>query len=159
MRNIRVQLLDAVEDRDRLVEAYNWRETAPRWFRECLDVWKESLEEYLNSAADELHYGIWGGEEMLATVRLIPCEPAGTYNIHLNAKKGIDFEALFVGACTLRDFVFKQGKVHVYGYLPSINRGISQLYECLGFVDSGIRVFKGVVHGKVIEWKHYVIAN
>jgi len=73
--------------------------------------------------------------------------------------KGIDFEALYVASCTLRDFLFKQGHICIYGYLPTINRGISRLYECLGFTDTGIRVFKGIVHGKLVEWKHYAIVH
>jgi hypothetical protein len=154
--SIELRLLDIDKDRELFIEAYNWRNRAPRWFRECLNIWKESLEEYLENAVTEFHYGVWVDGEFQASIRLIETVPR-IFNIHLYARRGVNLEDLYVSGVTLRDFLVKQGIAGFYGYLPIINKGISHLYECLGFEDTGIRVFKGVIRGRVVEWKHYAL--
>lgn len=159
MEDIKVQLLSSDKDKDLLIDAYRWRETSPSWFQECLEIWKESLEDYLESSVNELHYGVWHEGQFIAAIRLVPDQMDFVYNLHLNVKKGTDPEVLYVASCTLRDFLFSQGRIYIYGYLPTFNRGISKLYECLGFTDTGIRIFKGMVRGKLVEWKHYAIVH
>jgi hypothetical protein len=153
-----IRLLNIETERDLFIEAYNWRYEAPRWFQECLDIWKETLEDYLENSKDELHYGVWDGEVLIAVIRLIQDVP-GLFNIHLSVRKGTDWNVLLAAGNCLRDFLFSAGIQGAYGYLPVINKSISKLYECLGFTDSGIRVFKGIVHGRLMEWKHYFILN
>jgi hypothetical protein len=147
-----VRLLDSDTDRDLLIEAWHFRDTAPRWFRECLDIFKETKEEYLENSRDELHFGVID-DQLLAVIRLIP-EKQGMWNIHLSARKGTAPEVLLAAGLNVRERMVKHG-ASFYGYLPERNKTIGLLYEALGFVDSGLRIYKGVVHGKVVCWKHY----
>jgi hypothetical protein len=151
-----VRLLNLDEERDLFIEAYNWRYDAPRWFQECLDIWKETLEDYLENAKDELHYGVWDDEVFVAVIRLIQ-DASGLFNIHLSVRRGTDWNVLLAAGNCLREFLRSVGVSGTYGYLPVINKSISKLYQCLGFSDTGIRVFKGVVHGRLMEWQHYLL--
>lgn len=150
------RLLDTESDVLLFEEAFRWRDTAPKWFQKCMDVWKESFDEYMENRKDELHYGMFEGDEVFAVLRLIQSQP-GWFNLHLSARRGADWEKILQVTATLRDWIFDQKILGCYGYIPTINRGICQLYESLGFVDTGIKVFKGVVHGKLVCWKHYAI--
>lgn len=153
-----LRLLDVDKDKDLLIEAYDWRLTAPAWFRKCLDIFKETKEEYLENAKDEMHFGVFEDEEMKAVIRLVQDRP-GVLNIHLSAKKGADIEMILAAGETLRDLLFEKGVQSFFGYLPTLNKGISKLYEALGFHDTGIRVYKGQIHNKVVCFRHYFLAN
>jgi hypothetical protein len=152
-----VRLLDGDADRDLLIEAWHFRDTAPRWFRECLDIFKETKDEYLENAKGELHFGVFEDDRLDAVIRLIPEKPT-VWNIHLSARKGIALETLLAAGVNVRERMLKHD-ASFYGYLPERNKGISRLYEALGFVDSGLRLYKGVVHGKVVAWKHFILLN
>jgi hypothetical protein len=154
---ITVRLLDSEQDKDFLIEAWHFKDTAPRWFRECLDIFKETIDEYLESARDEFHFGVFDDEGLAATVRLIPERPT-IWNLHLYARKGASLDILLAAGIDIRERMLPHGATF-YGYLPVRNKGVSWLYEALGFVDSGLRLYKGVVHGKVVEWKHYIMWN
>lgn len=151
-----VRLLDSDKDRDLLIEAWHFRDTAPRWFRECLDIFKETLGEYLENSRDEFHFGVFD-ERLLAVVRLIP-ETPGVWNIHLSARKGTPVEVLLAAGLNIKERMFEHG-ASFYGYIYHRNRTICRLYESLGFEDSGLRVYKGQIRNKVVEWVHYVLLN
>lgn len=158
MKTHRLQLLDAEKDRDLLIEAYDWRLTAPAWFRKCLDIFKETKDEYLESAKGELHFGVFEEDEMKAVIRLAQEKP-GVLNIHLSAKRGTNPEMLLAAGETLRDRLFAEGVQSFYGWIPTLNKGVCHLYEALGFHDTGLRIWKGVIHGKVVCFKHYALAR
>jgi len=150
-----VRLLDVEKDGRVFKEAWEWSRSAPKWFLDTLDVWKETFEEQMDAAKNELHYGVFVADQATAVVRLIEAFP-WVFNIHLAARRRTPLETLVEAGSKLRDFLYSQGVQGFYGYIPAQNRGIIRLYEALGFRDSGIRCFKGATHGRVIEWKHMV---
>lgn len=153
-----IRLLDSEKDRDVLVEAWNWRESAPKWFRESLEIFKESKEEYLEAAPRELHFGVFAENEATAVIRLVEEKP-WVFCIHLSARRKTDFNLVLEAGLALRDYLFSQGVQSFYGWLPTVNRGVSKLYESLGFSDTGIRVFKGTIRGKTGVFRHYALVN
>jgi hypothetical protein len=150
-----IRLLDIEKDASVFREAWDWAREAPRWFRDAMDVWKETFEEQMEAARNELHYGVFLDDEPAAVIRLIEAWP-WVFNIHLSARRRTPLDVLVEAGSTLRDFLFAQGVKGFYGYIPTQNRGVIRLYEALGFFDSGVRCFKGMTHGRVIEWKHMV---
>jgi len=152
-----VRLLDSDADQNLLVEAWHFRDTAPRWFRECLEIFKESFDEYLLNARNEFHFGAFDEERLFAVVRMIPTK-TGTWNIHLSARKGTSFEELVATGLEVRRRMYPNG-ASFYGWLPERNRTIGKLYEAIGFVDSGVRMYKGIVHGKTVCWRHFWLIN
>lgn len=148
-----IRLLHPEKDKDVLTEAWNWREGSPKWFQESLDIFKETFEDYMKSVPNELHYGVFD-ESPMAVIRLIETEPY-IFNIHLAARRGADFEALVQAGTSIRDYLFDNGVKGFFGWLPSVNRGVSKLYKALGFQDTGLRIFKGRIHGRTIEFIHY----
>lgn len=154
---ITVRSIDPKTEQALLIEAWHWRDDAPLWYRLCHDVWKESYEEFLAASVDEIHFGVWKDEELIATVRMIP-EKKGFFALHLAAKQGIDPQELTAACMKIKELMFDHG-VQFYGYLPTIHRSVAKIYEALGFWDTGVRIYKGVVHGKVVCWRHYLIIN
>lgn len=152
-----IRLLDPEKDMDLLREAWDWRDDAPRWFQESLAIDKESWDDFVSGSKDEWHYGIFS-DGLMAVVRLIQSSPR-VFNIHLSARRKTDFEVLLTAGKSIRDYLFDKGVLGFYGYLPTVNRGVSKLYEELGFTDTGIRVFKGQIRGRVGELKHYALLN
>lgn len=148
-----IRLLDVEKDKDVLTEAWSWRDDAPKWFRESLDIFKETFDEYMNAVPSELHYGVFD-ERAIAVIRLIEAEPY-VFNIHLSARRGAEFDTLVVAGAALRDYLFENGVKGFFGWLPTINRGVARLYRSLGFTDTGLRIYKGQIHGKTVEFVQY----
>lgn len=153
-----IRLLNIDKDMPIITEAWNWRFTAPKWFRESLDIWKEDFDEMLAAMPNELHYGVFVDDQPTAVIRLIE-ERGQIFNIHLSAKRKTDFEVLLQAGSSVRDYLFDRGVKSFYGFLPTVNRGVSHLYERLGFTDTGIRIYKGTIRGKTGEFKHYSLVN
>lgn len=153
-----IRLLDHEKDMPVLEEAWNWRNSAPQWFRDSLDIFKESWEEFLVAVPDELHYGIFVDEKPTAVVRLIEAYPA-VYNIHLSAKRKTDFNIILDYGLRLRNFLFENEVKGMYGWIVKENRGVCHLYEQLGFTDTGIRCYKGMIGNRLGEFRHYAIIN
>lgn len=153
-----IRLLNIDKDMDVIKTAWGWRDTAPRWFRELLDVYKEPWSEYVENFPNELHYGVFTDGEPQAIVRLIEAHP-WIYNLHLSAKRKTNFGVLVQAGLSLRDYLFDQGIHGFYGNIATINRGVCKLYEALGFIDTGRRTVKGTIHGKDVVWKQYSLVS
>ena len=104
-----VRLLDSETDRDLLIEAWHFRDTAPRWFRECLDIFKETKEEYLASAGEEFHFGAFEDDRLLMVVRMIPTLGSASehsplrsegYDLRGTGRGRVGGEASDVSSCT-----------------------------------------------------------
>lgn len=152
-----IRLLDAQKDIELHREAWSWREGSPAWFRESLDIFKETFEEYIENIPNELHYGIFDGE-LIAIVRLIETEPY-IMNIHLSAKRNTDLNVLVESGKAIRDHLINSNVKGFFGWLPKMNRSVRSLYFALGFTDSGVRCFKGKIRGRLAEFRQYVFVN
>lgn len=154
---ITVRSIDPYAEQALLIEAWHWRDESPDWFRACYEIWKETFEEYLAASYDELHIGVWDDGVLTAVVRMIP-EKKGFFALHLSAKHGTNPDNLTAACLQIKEMMFDHG-VQFYGYLPTIHRSVAKIYEALGFWDTGIRIYKGIVKGKLICWRHYLIIN
>lgn len=143
-----------ITDEKILATAYSWADDSPSWFRETLDIWKETLAEYIKASKNEFNYGVFIDDEVVAVVRLVEYQPF-VFNLHLYVKRGADFEVLLQAGRSLRDYLKDKGAKGFFGWLPSMNRSVARLYKELGFTETGLKIYKGQIRGKTVEWRHY----
>lgn len=155
---VAIRLLNPQNDLPLFREAWNWRYQAPKWFQESLEIFKESWDEHVIRISTELHYGIFIDENLVAVVRLTETYPH-IFNIDLSAKRKTSPQILLQAGSSIRDFLFDQGVKGFYGWLPVQNRGVAWLYRSLGFFDTGEKIYKGRIHGKLAELIRYAMKN
>lgn len=149
-----IKLLDEKKDVELLREAWSWSDASARWFREANDAWKETFEDFLKSAKDEMLFGVYA-EELTAVIRLIPAG-GQIYVIHLYAKRKTPLEVLVSAGNTLKEYLYNKGVNGFFGWIPTRNRSIIRLYEMLGFRFSGYRQYKPGESGRVFEWRQMI---
>jgi len=155
---LEVRYLDPSRDADVFREAWEWMESAPRWFRDCYNAWKETFEEQMDAAKGELNYGIFEGGEPSAIIRLAEARP-WIFQTHLSARQRTPLDTLITGGRMVRNYLFDHGVKGFYGFVPAKNRSVICLFSSLGFMDTGVRCFKGTTHGKVIEWRQFALGK
>jgi len=137
--------------------AYNWQYDAPAWFQYCANVWKESEAEYLANAPNELHYGVFDNDDLVASVRLIEVVPYAMI-LHFSVKRQTTLNNLLEQLIAIKHHVINSPVQVLFGYIPSFNRGTINLYKQLGFTDTGARCYKGVWKGKSIKWLRFELS-
>jgi hypothetical protein len=146
-----IRLLDTEKDEQTLREAWNWSRAAPRWFRESLECFKESEDEFIEATRNEMLFLVTDTEPT-AVIRLVPTGEK-RFTIHLYAKRKTDFEVLTQAGLSLKKYLFDKDIARAFGgWIPPQNRGVIKLYHALGFQFSGLRCFRGQIRGRVAEW-------
>jgi len=145
-------------DIDLLTEAYKWQFDTPKWFQETMSVWPESKDEYLENSKQEVHYGIFDGDELISSLRCVEAAPY-VMEMHWAMKRKVDFNLIFSDAQVIRDHLFANDVKMLYGYIASRNQSLIKFAKNLGFYDTGSRRYKGLSKNKVIEWTHIVCEN
>jgi hypothetical protein len=150
--------MDAERDAEDLRIAWGWMDSSPRWFRESLATWKETLDEFIEDAEREMIYGIYLEGEITAVIRFIP-DKNQMFDLHLYAKRKTPFDVLLQGCRSIKAYLFDKGVKGLYGWINTRHRGVIRLYRELGFTDNGARETKGEAHGRPLEWMNFVSVN
>ncbi len=146
-----IRILNEQSDAELLREAWAWAETMPDWFKEVQAEHKETLNDFLDAAKDELIIGVFTECGLSAVIRFVP-QMAGLYELHLMAKRGTDFEVLLNACQSIKFYVFDHGFRHLGGWAAEKNRPVVRLYRQLGFSQSADFKMQGTIHGKTAKW-------
>lgn len=137
------------------IEAWDWEESAPKWFRDASGVfgpsnWFEFIE-WVNQPT-AAHFGVFEREELIAIITLTLVSKLIVEN-HLMCKRGADVELVTWAANEVKVQAFRElGLREAFSLIAAKNRPVISLMEAIGFYEDGIRILKGTSHGKVIEW-------
>lgn len=157
MNEPEIRLLDETKDADLLRMAWSWKEDAPKWFRDSVMVENETFEDFIKSAKDEILFGVFNAEyyhfkepEPTAVIRLT-AHFLDTYQIHLMAHRATDWQVLAQAGLSVKKYLEERG-ASFFGWIPARNRGIVRLYKFLGFVNKGVKCYRGKMRNRAILW-------
>jgi hypothetical protein len=139
------------DDYELYQEAFDWTGKAPEWFRQLDSVfgWPD-FETYYEQTKDKISFGIFDNE-LVALVTIIE-RARGIYEAELSARRGTDVLLIIEATRVIRDAVFAHGCLEGFMWVALRNRMVLKVCEAAGFQRDGIRMFRGVCKGRVIEW-------
>lgn len=142
-----LRALDYKLDREHFRTAYSWR-TAKRLERGGVI----SFDEFASAKPDEISWGLFN-EELLA-VYLLQQRSATSFQVHFATKKGADKQVLIAGARKLRDVMFQNGALELFGYLlpehARPNHPLRQFATAVGFSYCGEMAHAGKMHDREV---------
>lgn len=155
-----LRTLDPAKDEALFQEAYSWIFTRPDWYQYMDGVASVigntySFENYLKEAKEPTEYNVGLFNGKLRAVFTIQDQKDGSCQVHVNAENGVDQLALVAGAVRLREWLFANGVVEIFGWLASINRPMKTFAEQAGFKYCGVSVFRGSLNDKPIRWLRF----
>lgn len=156
-----LRTLDPMTDEKDFQTAYDWIFEKPDWFQYLDGVMAVvgnvySFHNYLSQAKEPTEYNVGLFDGKMTALFTIQDRKDGSFQVHINAPRGVDQQALIAGALQLRDWLFANGAREVYGYLASINRPMKRFAEEAGFHYCGVRIYKGTLNGRTpIAWLRY----
>lgn len=148
--SVEIKFLD-FDNVDVLTEAWGWADSAPQWFQQSQDDANETLDDFLTPNESVLLVGIFVDETATAVIRLTQVREM-IFAIDLFAHRKTDWQILLNAGLSVQEYLFEKGVKGFFGWIPSKNRPIVKLYQCLGFVHRGIKCRRGVMHGRSIKW-------
>jgi RimJ/RimL family protein N-acetyltransferase len=158
--NYELRTLDPARDEKLFKQSYEWLFVKPEWFQYVDGVASVvsntySFENYLASAmkATEYNVGLFNGK--LQAVYVIQDQGDGSMQVHVNAERGANRDALVAGADCLKRWLFEHGATEIFGWLASINRPMRRFAEQAGFRYCGVSVFKGGLNDRPIRWLRF----
>lgn len=156
-----LRMLDPVADTNLLQQTFEWLQTAPQWRRDTVAVFgHDNLSTWLYNAQGPARcdIGVWVDKEFVADIILTARGP-GIVEVHFEAKARTDPQHLLTAFEIVRDRAWEQGLIEAYTWTPTFNRLIIAMDKAIGFVDQGVRMFKGQTHGKAVQWVKLTIRN
>jgi hypothetical protein len=157
-----LRALDPDRDQQLFREAYDWIFEAPPWLRQAENIVAgingcDSSEGYLKAAQDpkEVNIGLFGTE--MQALFTIQNEGDGCFQVHVNAKPNAPAGEMIAAAIQLRDTLFSQGAIEIFGFIAERNRPLRRFAEFAGFKFSGVSIFKGSMRDRPIRWMRYVV--
>lgn len=155
-----LRTLDPERDEEMFKLAYDWIFTRPDWFQYMDGVGSVvsntySLENYLSAAKEPTEYNVGLFNGKLRALFTIQDMKDSSFQIHVNAEKGVDQVALIAGAIRLREWMFANGAHELFGFIASINRPMKKFAEQAGFAYCGVSVFRGSLNDRPIRWLRY----
>lgn len=159
-----LRTLDPVKDEELFKTMYEWLFQNPEWFQYLDGVSSVvsgtySFEDYLKAAMKPTEYNVGLFNGKLQAVYVIQDQGDGSIQVHVNAERGADHDALVAGAVRLKDWLFEHGTREVFGWLASVNRPMRKFAEQAGFSYCGVRVYRGSLNDKPIAWLRYQAVN
>lgn len=153
--NVEISTITPVSHPDAYKEAWGWMAASPEWRKATVAVFGELTEEnYREAAQDErrIDIGVWNDGEFMAIVTLT-AQAKDVYEVGFEAKRGSSLEALTVAGISIRERMYRvYGAQYSYTVTPRWNRAIINFDKSIGYRDEGVRLFKGQIKGKPIEW-------
>lgn len=149
--------LDPVADEALFVQTHEWLDKAPRWRLESEEPWQR--EDWLAAAYDptRIDVGVFDNDVLVADIRL-DLRAVGLYEVHLEAaattKAALVVEA---GREVARWMFGNYGAQQVFAWIPRFNRPAATIIKAIGFNATGLMMWRGISHGKLIEWRHWVM--
>lgn len=140
--------------------AYGWLFGRPDWFQYTDGVASVvsntySFDNYIQAAKEPTEYNVGMINGKLQALFTIQDQKDGSFQVHVNADRGVDHLALIAGAIQLRQWLFEHGAKEVFGWLPSINRPMKKFAEQAGFTYCGVSIFRGSLNDRPIRWLRY----
>ncbi len=155
-----LRALDPDRDGQLFREAYDWIFEAPRWLRQAENIVAgingcDSWEGYLKAAHDpkEVNIGLFAGS--MQALFTIQDEGCACFQVHINAKPHGPAGEMIAAAIQLRDTLFSQGAIEIFGFIAERNRPLRRFAEIAGFKFSGVSIFKGSMRDRPIRWMRY----
>lgn len=143
-------------------QMYEWTESAPKWLRESTAAFGTlSRSDYIEGARWDrrIDIGIFDDGKLIACVTLILILHR-IYEVHLEASRDADPALIIAAGCDIRDQLFGQyGAYEAFMWTPVWNRTVRRINKALGFEADNVSMFRGVSHGKLIEWRRYSIRS
>lgn len=161
MSQIKLRRLDPATDQELFQTTWDWFAAAPQWYRDAHTAFNDDKQSdwlYNAGAPGRCDIGVWHDETFIADIILTACS-ARTVEVHFESAPNADTAALLSAFEMVRDRAWAQGIQRAVTWTPRFNRTILALDKAIGFVDRGVRMFKGITHGKPIEWVELSIAN
>lgn len=157
-----IRRLDPDADSALYAQMYEWTESAPKWLHDATAAFGAlSREDYINGARWDrrIDIGIFDDDKLIACVTLILILHR-IYEVHLEAARGADPELIIAAGLNIRDQLFGQYEAYeAFMWTPVWNRTVRRINKALGFEPDNVSMFRGVSHGKLIEWRRYSIRS
>lgn len=155
-----LRALNPEVDQALLRAAYDWIFEAPPWLRQAENIVAgingcDSWEGYLKAALSPKETNIGLFNETMLALFTIQAEGEGCFQVHVNAKPDAPVTEMIAAAIQLRDLLFRQGAMEVYGFVAERNRPLRRFAELVGFRFSGVSIFKGSMRDRPIRWMRY----
>lgn len=162
-----IRSLDPVKDEAMFKQAYEWIFAKPHWLQYTDGVMSiagnvYSFDNYLKQAKEPTEYnvGVFDGSGNLTALFTIQDRKDGSFQVHVNADRGVDRQALIAGATRLRDWLLANGAREIFGLIADVNRPLRRFAEEAGFTYCGVRIYKGSLNGRrPIAWLRYATAR
>ena len=129
--------------------------TFPEWFKACNAVWTPDYDSYLAffRNCSEV-YGMFSGEELAAVVYL---EIEGErVNIHVSVISETDRKFIIAFFCSLLKKKGAEGVRDYRAWIFEKNRGLKKIAEEVGFIKTGLKLYKGVSKNSPIRWFEFI---
>lgn len=149
--------LDPKADELLYMQAYSWLAESPRWRKDSEAVWEP--EDYLAATHDpaRMDVGVFDGGEMVATITL-NLRAVGLYEVHLEAAPRTKVGLVVEAGREAADWMFNcYGAQQIWCWVVRANRPMRKIIKSIGFASSGVTMWRGVSHGKLIEWQQFTI--
>lgn len=141
------------DEKELFRQAHEWTQEAPAWFRQLDAVFGfKDFETYYKQACEksQVSFGVFS-DELVALITIIE-RAKGVYEAELSAKRGADPLLIIEATNVIRSAVFDHGCLEGYVWVASRNRMALKICELGGFRRDGIRMYRGVCKGNVVEW-------
>lgn len=153
-----IRRLDPATDTPLYLQAWQWTADSPRWYRDCAVVFEAADETaYLAAAADacRIDIGIFTPDftGMISAV----LRSKGIYEAYLAAKRHAPLDLMAVAVTDVWRTLVTNGMKQTFVWIAARNRAILNLCEGVGFVPTGLEMWKGRSHGKPIHWRQLAI--
>lgn len=159
---VAIRRLDPIADEALLRTTYEWYEAGPTWRHDTVRAFNtdDTLATWLYNAHEpsRCDIGVWADDAFIADIILTERAPR-VVEVHFEASPKADVAALLTAFELVRDAAWRNGIMEAYTMTPIFNRTILALDKAIGFVDYGVRMFKGVTHNRAIQWVKLVIRN
>jgi len=120
----------------------------PRHFQDASHVWHTSWDDF--KAFCDGMWRIYSIEDKA----LVYVEHNG--NVHFSLLRGTDTSNLVNELIGIRNELLLE-KEYLYGWVGKHNRGMQRIVEDIGFQWHGFTMYHGQSHGKILEWRCYVL--
>lgn len=159
---VEIRRLNPADDRELFEAAWHWLDESPQWRKETAAVFSAiDYDGYMAEALDpdRIDVGVWDSEKFIAIITLTQTSK-DVYEIHFEASRHANMEALIEAGWNVRHLMFKQYNAREgFTYTVKQNRAVLAMDRTIGFTDDNISIFKGQLRGKPLEWVRISMVN
>lgn len=140
-------------DTDLFKEFWQIEQDSPSWFKESVNVWGTTWDDYLGFCEQCWRVYNIDGKALLFVEKL-----GHMANIHISCVRNTKNADIAKELPKIRNEILEEVDT-IFGWVHSRSRGLRQLIEGVGFRANGLEMYHGWSHGKLLRWDCFFIGK